>query len=62
MERGEDCSIEAIAKDIEERDFRDMHRETAPLVQAKDVVLVDSSDMTIEEVTSRIVELARERM
>lgn len=61
LERGEDCSLEEIAKEIEERDYRDMHRETAPLKQAKDAVLVDSSDMTVEEVTARIVELARER-
>ncbi len=62
IERGESCSLEAIEKDIEERDYRDMHRETAPLKQAEDAVLVDSSDMTIEEVTARIVELARERI
>ncbi len=62
VERGESCSLEEIAKDIEERDYRDMHRETAPLMQAEDAVLVDSSDMTIEEVTARIVELARERL
>lgn len=62
QERGEACSLEKIAKDIEERDYRDMHRETAPLRQAEDAVLVDSSDMTIEEVVMRIVSLARERM
>lgn len=62
LERGEQCSLADIEKDIEERDFRDMHRETAPLRQAEDAVLVDSSDMTIEEVVERIVSLARERM
>ncbi len=61
-ERGEDCSLEEIAKEIEERDYRDMHREIAPLKQAEDAVLVDSSGMTVEEVTARIVNLARERM
>jgi cytidylate kinase len=39
-----------------------MHRETAPLRQAEDALLVDSSDMTIEEVVERILALARERM
>lgn len=62
VERGEDCSLDEIAKEIEERDYRDMHRETAPLKQAEDAVLVDSSDMTVEEVTERIVALAKERM
>lgn len=62
IERGEDCSLAEIEKEIGERDYRDMHRETAPLMQAKDAVLVDSSDLTVEEVTERIVALARERM
>ena len=62
VERGESCSLEEIEADIRERDFRDMNRETAPLCQAEDAVLVDSSDMTIEEVVQRILALARERM
>lgn len=62
LERGENRSLEEIAQDIEERDYRDMHRETAPLRQAEDAVLIDSSDMTIEQVTAEIVRLARERM
>lgn len=62
LARGEDCVLEEIERDIEERDYRDMHRETAPLRQAEDAVLVDSSEMTIEEVVGRILELARERM
>lgn len=56
------CTLEEIAKDIAERDYRDMNRETAPLRQAEDAVLVDSSDMTIDEVVETIVGLARERM
>lgn len=62
IERGEACSLAEIEKEIEERDYRDMHRETAPLKQAEDAVPVDSSDMTIEEVTAKIVALAKERM
>lgn len=62
IERGEDCSLEDIEKDIEERDYRDMHRETAPLCQAEDAVLVDSSEMTIDEVVKRIISLAKSRM
>ena len=61
-EKGTACTIEEIRADIEERDLRDMNREIAPLRQAEDAVLVDSSDMTIAEVTSRITGLARERM
>lgn len=53
-EKGVSCDYEEIARDIHERDERDMNREVAPLRQAEDAVLVDSSDMTIEEVVEKI--------
>ena len=56
-EKGEDCNLEEIAHDIEERDHRDMTREIAPLKQAEDAVLVDSSDMSIDEVVEKILSL-----
>jgi len=56
--KGENCDIAQIQADIEERDHRDMTREIAPLKQAEDAVLVDSSYMTIDEVVEKIVELA----
>lgn len=59
QEKGEDCNLEEIAHDIEERDRRDMTREIAPLKQAEDAILVDSSDMTIAEVVKTIVDLCR---
>lgn len=59
QEKGEDCNLEEIAHDIEERDRRDMTREIAPLKQAEDAVLVDSSEMTIAEVVKTIVDLCR---
>lgn len=55
--KGEACSLEKIVEDIEERDYRDMHREVSPLRQAEDAVLVDTSDMTAEEVVERIITL-----
>ena len=51
--------MEQITADIEERDHRDMTRETAPLRQAEDAVFIDSSNMTIEEVTEAILKLCR---
>ena len=57
--KGEACNLEEIAHDIEERDHRDMTREIAPLKQAEDAVLVDSSHMTIEEVVKAIVDLCK---
>ena len=57
--KGESCDFDEIARDIKERDERDMNRETAPLKKAEDAVLVDSSDMTIEEVVHTIAGLCR---
>ncbi|MBQ5446133.1 MAG: (d)CMP kinase [Lachnospiraceae bacterium] len=57
-EKGMDVSLADIEKDIEERDYRDMHREIAPLVVAENATIIDSSDMTIEQVTDKIVNLA----
>ncbi len=54
VEKGEDADIAKIEEDIIERDHRDMTRELNPLTQAEDAVLVDSSDMTIEEVVACI--------
>ena len=61
-EKGVDCNIENIEKDIIERDYRDMHRDISPLTQAEDAVLLDSSDMNIEEVVDAIITLAKSRM
>lgn len=55
--KGETCDPEKIREDIEERDYRDMHRETSPLKQAEDAIPVDTSDMTIEEVVEKIIAL-----
>ncbi|MDE7254096.1 MAG: (d)CMP kinase [Acetatifactor sp.] len=57
--KGQECDLEKIKADIEDRDDRDMHREHSPLRQAADAVLVDSSDMTVDEVINRILELCR---
>lgn len=57
--KGESCDLSEIEADIRDRDERDMTREVSPLRQAEDAVLVDSSDMTIEEVVSEIISLAQ---
>lgn len=59
QEKGQVADLEKIAADIADRDYRDMHRETSPLRQAEDAVLVDSSEMTIEQVVERILSLCR---
>ena len=60
MEKGTDCDLEEIKKDIEQRDYQDMHREIAPLRQAADAVYLDSSDLTIDQVVEKIKSLAKE--
>lgn len=57
--KGESCDLAAIEADIIERDHRDMNRDFAPLRQAEDAVLVDSSDMNIEEVMAAIEALVK---
>lgn len=57
--KGQECDLEQIKADIEDRDDRDMHREHSPLRQAADAVLVDSSNMTVDEVINRILEFCR---
>jgi cytidylate kinase len=58
QQKGESCELSDIEKDIEERDYRDMHREIAPLKAADDAKIVDSSEMNIEEVVDTIECLA----
>lgn len=58
LEKGEACNLEEIEQDIMERDARDMNREIAPLKQAADALLVDSSEMTIDQVVQAIIDAA----
>ena len=59
--KGEICDLEKIKADIEERDHRDMHREHSPLKQAEDAILLDTSDMTIEQVVEEMNRICGEK-
>ena len=59
--KGVECDLKVIEEDIVARDYRDMNREHSPLKQADDAILLDSSNMTIEEVVDAIITLALER-
>ena len=59
VQAGQDCDLEKIKKEIEERDYRDMNRDIAPLVCADDAHVIDSSSMTIDEVCEAVFELVR---
>lgn len=58
---GENPDLDTIKKDIETRDYQDMNREIAPLKQAEDAVLLDTSDMDIAEVVDEIIKLKNSR-
>lgn len=59
--KGQKCDIDEIEKDIINRDYEDMNREISPLKQADDAICVDTSDMTIEEVVAKLIEIYEER-
>ena len=59
IEKGQEADLEKIKKDIEDRDYRDMNREIAPLRQAEDAILVESSSMTIDENVQAILDLIK---
>ena len=59
--KGIEADLSTIEKEIVERDERDMNREHAPLVQAEDAVLVDTSTMNIQEVVECIMQLVERR-
>lgn len=62
LERGQQAEYEQVLKDVRERDSRDMNRETAPLRQAEDAVLVDTTGIGLEESFRMMLRLIRERL
>ncbi len=62
QEKGIKCSYEEVLQGILDRDKRDSSREVAPLKRAEDAIYIDSSDMSIEEVSNQIIKLAQEKM
>jgi hypothetical protein len=62
MEKIGSADLEEIEAQIRERDHRDMNRPIAPLKQAEDAVLVDTSDMTIDEVVEKILQVIDEKI
>lgn len=59
--KGMDCDYEEILNTVKKRDMQDMTRVIAPLKQADDAVLLDTSDLSIEEVVDRILEICAEK-
>lgn len=61
VHKGIACDIKEIEEDIIARDARDMNRDISPLRQAEDAVLLDSSDLTLDEVATTIIDLFMEK-
>ena len=62
INKGQDADLEKIKEDIRTRDYQDMNRTTAPLRQADDAVVIDSSSMTITEVMDKIIDAFQESL
>ena len=60
-EKGQEVPFEQLLEEINRRDYNDATRAASPMIQADDAILVDSSDMTAEQVIARVVSLLHER-
>ena len=61
-QKGIESDYESIKKTIEDRDYQDMHRAFSPLRQAQDATLIDSSNMSIEEVVELLYNMALKKL
>ena len=60
--RGIDSYVDQLKKEIAERDKMDSERQASPLIQAKDAIYLDTTNLTINEAANHIIQLAKERM
>lgn len=62
IEKGQVVDYKKILEELKERDYRDSHRENSPLKRAEDAIELDNSNMTIEEVANKIIELFNKKV
>ena len=62
IEKGIPSDLEALKKEIAERDYQDANREVSPLKKADDAIEIDTSDMSLEEVVAHVMDLCEERI
>lgn len=62
LEKGINVPLQEIKLELEKRDYIDSHRDFAPLRQAEDAILLDTSDMTIEEVVETVSDIVRTKV
>ncbi len=60
--KGEKADIASVEEDLKQRDYNDSTRKASPLKQAQDAVLLDTSNLSIEETADAIIKMAEERM
>ena len=61
LEQGKEADYDTIFREIQERDYQDSHRDLHPLKQADDAVLLDTSDMDVEENTEAVIKIIKEK-
>lgn len=61
-EKGADVSFDEVLRDVNERDYNDSHRQTAPLKPAEDSVFVDTTDLDFEQSVEKIISVIKERI
>ncbi len=62
IEKGMDVNFDDILSDVITRDYNDSHREIAPLKPAEDSVIVDTSELNLEESVEKMISIMKERM
>ena len=62
IEKGNEVNLDALLKEIIQRDYNDSHRAVAPLKKADDAVEIDSSEMTLDEVTEQILAIVHQKI
>jgi cytidylate kinase len=60
IEKGESVGIEEVGEDLARRDYIDTHRETSPLIQAEDAIVIDNSELTREEQLNIAINLIKQ--
>ena len=60
-QRGLPADLETIKKDIEQRDYQDMNRKISPLKKADDAIVLDTSNLDIEEVVNEVLRLVKQK-
>lgn len=62
LQRGQQADYDTVLADVEARDYRDTHRATAPLKQAEDATLLDTTGLSLEESRARLLTLVKEKL